>query len=44
MQVQDASTVIAADREGGGPQKEGGKAAGLETSVWIKPFFQLDEN
>lgn len=44
VQVQDASTAIAADRPRRGPQREGGKAAGLETPVWVKSFFQLEEN
>lgn len=42
--MQDANTVIAADKPRGGPQREGEKAAGLKTSVWVKSSFQLEEN
>lgn len=42
--MQDASTVIAVDRPRGGPQRKGGKVVGLESSVWAKSSFQLEEN
>lgn len=39
MQVQDTGTVEATDRPRGGPQVEGRKKAGLETSeVLVLPF------
>lgn len=44
MQVQDANTVTAADKPRGGSQREGGKAVGLETLVWVKSSLQLEEN
>lgn len=41
--MQDASTVIAADRPRGGASEGRWEAARLETPVEIKSFFQLEE-